>query len=117
MIDIPKSLRSFNFALKGIGHFFKTENNARIHLLAAVVVVGAGFYFQLSRSEWLWIVLAISLVWITELLNTAIEKLVDLVSPQENPKAGRIKDLAAGAVLFAASAAVIIGLLIFLPHI
>jgi diacylglycerol kinase len=117
MIDFPKSVRSFRFAFLGIWQFFRNENNAKVHLLATVVVLLAGYYFRLSPNEWLWIVAAIALVWITEAVNTAIEKLVDLVSPHFDPRAGAIKDLAAGAVLLAALAAVIIGLLIFWPHL
>ncbi|WP_413288133.1 diacylglycerol kinase family protein [Bdellovibrio sp. HCB337] len=117
MVDVFKSMRSFKFALKGIRSFFKTENNARIHFLASLVVIVLGFYFQLNRSEWLWIVLAIALVWITEMVNTAFEKLVDLVSPQKNTQAGQVKDLAAGAVLLAATAAVVIAVLIFGPYL
>lgn len=116
MIDVTKSLKSFRFALKGIGLFFKNENNARVHLLASIVVVAAGVYFRIDRFEWMWVICAIALVWVTESVNTAIEKLVDLVSPEFNPKAGAIKDLAAAAVLFAAVAAALIGALIFWPH-
>ena len=117
MIDFPKSLRSFRFAFQGIWQFFRNENNAKVHLLATVLVGVAGVYFGLARNEWLWIVAAVALVWITESVNTAIEKLVDLVSPQFDPRAGAIKDLAAGAVLMADIAAVIIGGLIFWPHV
>lgn len=117
MIRITKCLKSFKFALKGIYYFFKNENNARVHLLASVVVIAAGIICRLERSEWFWIILSIAIVWITEALNTAIEKLVDLVSPEFNHKAGTIKDLAAGAVLFAALFALIIGSVIFIPRI
>jgi diacylglycerol kinase len=117
MIDFPKAIRSFRFAFLGIWQFFRTENNAKVHLLATIIVLTAGYYFQLARTEWLWIVAAIALVWITELVNTAIEKLVDLVSPDFDPRAGAIKDLAAGAVLLAALAAVVIGGLVFWPYV
>ncbi len=117
MIDFPKSIRSFRFAFLGIWQFFRNENNAKVHLLVTVIVLVAGYYFQLERNEWRWIVAAIALVWITELVNTAIEKLVDLVSPDFDPRAGAIKDLAAGAVLLSALAAVVIGGLIFWPHL
>jgi diacylglycerol kinase len=112
-ISIIKSVKSFQFAFKGIWYFFKEENNAKIHLLASVLVISLGFYFKIVLQEWLWITLAIGLVWMAEAFNTAIEKLVDLVSPGFNPKAGEIKDLAAGAVVFAAMVALVIGILIF----
>ena len=88
-----------------------------MHLLASLFVLFFGFYFQIKSNEWLWIILAISLVWITEAINTAIEKLVDFVSPDFDERAGAIKDLAAGAVLFAAIASVIIGSIVFGPYL
>ena len=117
MIDFPKTVRSFHFAFAGIWQFFRHENNARVHLLASGVVVAAGAYCGLNRGEWLWITLAVALVWITEAVNTALEKLTDLVSPGYDPRAGAVKDLAAGAVLIAAIAAAIIGALVFWPHV
>lgn len=79
------------------------------------LVVVLGVYVNLSVAEWLWIAFAIGLVIIVELLNTSIEVLVDLISPQKHPKAGAIKDLAAAAVLVSALVALIIGLFIFVP--
>jgi diacylglycerol kinase (ATP) len=95
----------------------RTQANARIHLAATVVVVAAGFLCRLSGGEWMAIVAAIGLVWTTEGLNTAIEAVVDLVSPEYHPLAGRAKDIAAGAVLLAAIAAAIIGVLVFGPRV
>jgi diacylglycerol kinase (ATP) len=117
MIDFSKSIRSFRFAFRGIRQFFRNENNARVHLLATVGVLMAGFFFGLTRQDWLWITVAIALVWVTESLNTALEKLVDLVSPGFDPRAGAVKDLAAGAVLMAALSAITIGLLVFWPYV
>ncbi|MES2731328.1 MAG: diacylglycerol kinase family protein [Bacteroidota bacterium] len=117
MIDFYKSVRSFRFAFQGIWQFFRYENNAKVHLLATALVVAAGVCFQLTKQEWLWIVVAIALVWVTESMNTAIEKLVDIVSPGFDVRAGAVKDLAAGAVLLAALAAVVIGTLIFWPYV
>lgn len=107
--------KSFGYALAGIGHTTKTQLNFKIHLLAIVLVAVFGYLFKLSLNEWLWIVLAIGLVLVTELLNTALELLVDLVSPGFNELAGKVKDVAAGAVLVAACIAVVIGGLIFIP--
>lgn len=115
--SIHARIKSFGFALKGIKLFFLTQHNAWIHLAAAIVTIIAGFYFHLNTNEWCWIVAAISLVFICEAFNTAIEFLTDLVSPDYNEKAGKVKDLAAGAVLIASITALVIGLLIFLPKI
>jgi diacylglycerol kinase (ATP) len=95
----------------------RTQANARIHLGISVIVVGAGFYYGLSRGEWCAVVAAIGLVWTAEGLNTAIEAVVDLVSPEYHELAGRAKDLAAGAVLCASIAAGVIGALIFWPRV
>jgi diacylglycerol kinase len=115
MIKINKCIKSLGFAIQGILRFFKDENNARVHLLASVLVISFSLYLKISAGEWLWVLLCIALVWITEAINTAIEKIVDFISPEFNPKAGEIKDLAAGAVLFAAIFAFISALIIFLP--
>ncbi|HEY8402456.1 MAG TPA: diacylglycerol kinase family protein [Cytophagaceae bacterium] len=117
LVDIKKCLRSFRFAFQGLRWVVASENNARIHLLASMVVVTMGFLLRLKDSEWLWIISAIAAVWITETLNTAIEKLTDLVSPDFNPKAGVVKDIAAAAVLIAALYALIVGTIIFIPKI
>ncbi len=95
----------------------RTQVNARIHLGFTVSVLVAGFVCHLTRAEWCAVAGAIGLVWTAEGLNTAIEAVVDLVSPDYHVLAGRAKDVAAGAVLCAAVAAVVIGLLIFGPHL
>lgn len=89
----------------------------RFHLLAALAAVLAGMCLHLSREEWLWIGLAIALVWAAELVNTAAERLVDLVSPERLPLAKAAKDTAAGAVLVLAAFALIVGLTVFGPRI
>ena len=108
-------IKSFHYAFQGIITFFKNEHNAWIHALAALCVVGLGFYMNLSLNEWCWISFAIGLVIITEMLNTALESLTDLASPEIHPLAKKTKDIAAGAVLIAALIAVVIGMLIFIP--
>lgn len=112
-----KAIRSFRFAIAGIGHVIKSENNFRFHLFATFCVLIAAFFLKISQTEWLFIILAIGMVLIAEAFNSAIEKLVDLASPQKQPLAGWIKDVAAGAVLLAAIAAAIIGLVVFVPYI
>lgn len=108
---------SFRYAFKGLKIFFATQHNSWIHLVAALSVIAAGFFFSITKTEWLFVVTAIALVLITEMLNTAIEFLVDLVSPDYNELAGKVKDLAAGAVLFAALMAAVIGILVFGPYL
>lgn len=112
MIDFRKVGRSFQFAGQGIIDLFRFENNARVHLLLAGLVVVAGFYLQLSRVEWAIILTQIGLVWAAEAMNTAIEKLCDFVSPGIHPQIKAIKDLSSGAVLILAIAAVLVGLVI-----
>jgi diacylglycerol kinase len=114
---IIKAIKSFRFAFRGIKWVFISENNAKIHLAATILVLAAGFYFRLNLEEGIWISLSVALVWITESINTAIEKLVNIVSPQYNKAAGEIKDIAAGAVLLAAIFALITGLCIFVPKL
>lgn len=114
---MKKLLRSFGFAFNGIKLAVRTQLNFRIHLIATLLVTGAGFYFRLSAGEWKWIALCITLVLTSELVNTALEVLTDLVSPGHNPKAGMVKDIAAAAVLITAFFSVVIALIIFLPKI
>ena len=110
-------IRSFRYATAGILRMIRCQHNAWIHALVTVAVVTAGFVFQLSRSEWCWIVLAISIVWTAEALNTAFEFLADAASPSFHPVVRDAKDVAAGAVLLTAIAAIIIGVIIFWPHL
>ena len=112
-----KRINSFKFAFQGVFELFRSQPNARIHLFAAVLVILAGFYFQINSTEWCLIVLAIFLVLAAEAFNTALEYLTDLVSPDYHPLAGKTKDVAAAGVLLTAIGAAIIGLLIFLPKI
>ena len=97
-------------------HFAATEHNGWIHAGATVAVVGAAIAVRLSADEWRWIILAIALVWLAEALNTAIERLADAVTIEPNANIGYAKDVAAGAVLAAATTSAVIGLTIFVPH-
>lgn len=109
--------RSFGWAWRGVGVLLRTQANARIHAVATVCTVGAGFVFGITRGEWCAVVGVIGLVFTAEGLNTAIEAVVDLASPERHPLAEKAKDVAAGAVLISASTAVVIGLLVFGPHV
>jgi diacylglycerol kinase len=112
-----KTILSFVYSFKGIVLVFRNESNSKIHLIATVLVIGAGIYYRLEQYDWLWILLAIAVVWIMEAINSAIEKLTDFISTEFNPKAGAIKDMAAGAVLLAAVFAIAVGLIIFIPYL
>lgn len=107
----------FVYAFRGIALFFKTQRNSWIHLFAAITAIAMGFLFSITQLQWLFIVCAIGLVFTAEALNTAIEFLADFVSPEWNDKIGHVKDVAAGAVLFAAFTALAIGLIIFVPYL
>ena len=114
--DLKKQLRSFGYAWKGIQSCVGKEQNLSFHLIAAMAVIIAGIVLGITRTEWIMVVMCIGTVIAAELFNTAIEKLVDLVSPERHPVAGQVKDIAAGAVLICAVAAAIIGLIIFIPY-
>ena len=116
-LNIKKFIKSFIYAGRGICQLVRHEQNAWVHMLATVAVIVAGLWLGLNRYEWLGICAAIGMVWCAEAFNTAIEKLVDMVSPERHPQAGLVKDLAAGAVLICAIIAFIIALLVFLPHL
>ena len=114
---MKKFLKGFYYAWKGISYTFSTQVNFRIQLAVAVLVTAMSFYLNISRIEWLWVLSAIALVLIAEMVNTAAERLVDLISPGFNPLAGRVKDIMAGLVLIISILAAIIGMLIFIPKI
>jgi len=114
---IRSRLNSFGYALKGISAAFRSEMNMRWHVLSAGAVVAVGFYLGLTTVEWVIICFAIGLVWMAELFNTALEVVVNLVSPDHHPLAGKAKDIAAGAVLIASLAAASAGVLVFLPYV
>ena len=117
IFSFRQRLQSFRYAFRGIGFMIKTQHNFWVHLGITILVVAAGLFFRISLNDWMLIILAIGLVLSAETFNTAIEQLTDLVHPDTHPVAGRVKDVAAGAVLLAALAAAFIGLLIFVPKI
>ncbi|MBE9912808.1 diacylglycerol kinase family protein [Paenibacillus donghaensis] len=106
-------LASFGYALQGIKYALRTQRNMKIHAAAAVVVVAAALWLHLSWLRWIVLLLAITLVMALELLNTALEAVVDLASPELHPLAKAAKDTAAGAVLLAAVFAVLAGIIVF----
>lgn len=112
-----KRLASFRYAFNGIRLLIQKEQNAWIHCFAAICVIIAGFFFGLSRAEWIAVIIVIGAVLSAEAVNSAIESLADLVSPEYNEAIKNTKDLAAGAVLIMAIAAAIVGFIIFLPKL
>lgn len=115
--SVKNRIKSFSHALNGIIALLKKEHNARIHLVAAISATILGIVLKINTTEWISIVIVIGLVILTELFNTAIERLADLVDPNRNELIGQIKDYSAGAVLMAAIVSLIVGGLIFIPKI
>jgi diacylglycerol kinase (ATP) len=107
---------SFRNAFRGLIYLVKAEHNLCIQLVAALAAIALGIICRISRSDWLIIILCIGFVIAAEIMNSAVERLVDLVSPQENKTAGIIKDIAAGSVLIAAIAALVAGIVVFVPY-
>ncbi|HRG03383.1 MAG: diacylglycerol kinase family protein [Paludibacteraceae bacterium] len=114
---MKRLLKSFVFAWQGIKAVFSSEQNMKIHVAVAITVIFFGFVFSISSAEWISVVICIGLVFSAEMFNTAFETLVDKVSPDKDPLAGKTKDIAAGAVLLAAIISVVVGIIIFLPKL
>jgi diacylglycerol kinase len=110
-------IKRFGFAWNGLKIVASGQQNFRIHILAAMAAMGAGFILRLTSTEWCLIIVAIFLVMAMESMNTAVEKMVDFISPGYHEQAGQVKDIAAAAVLLAAIGAAVTGMIIFLPKI
>ncbi len=117
MSRINSLTKSFNYAVDGYKEAFTNEPNFRIHIIVAIFVILLGILLQISKIEWIIMFGTISAVIVLELINTSIEKVVDLASPKFHPKAKIAKDVSAAAVLTSAIASVAIGLIIFFPKI
>jgi diacylglycerol kinase (ATP) len=115
--SLAARMRSFGFALAGVKDLLRTEHNAWLHLVAAMLVGGAGLALHVSLDDWRWLVLCIALVLAAEAFNTAIEVLCDVVHPERHEAIKRIKDIAAGAVLLCAAGAALIGIATLLPYL
>ncbi|WP_426065219.1 diacylglycerol kinase family protein [Flavobacterium sp. DSP2-3-1] len=110
-------LKSVSYALKGALKLITTEHSIMVQFSLGILVSIAGFYFGISKTEWLFQTLAIGLVMSIEGLNTAVEKIADFIHPNYHERIGFIKDIAAGAVFFAALTAIVIGLIIYIPFV
>jgi len=110
-------LKSFRSALSGLIALFKYEHNARIHLFILILVIAAGVFLRISPFEWIAVIFVTGLVFASECFNTAVENLSDVISPGQDDKIKTAKDVAAAGVLISAAAAVVTGIIIFLPKI
>lgn len=115
MINFKAIARSIGYAFSGLSYVIRTQNNARFHTLATIIVLALSFFLQLNLIQWCLILIAIFLVWIAECFNTAIEKIFDLIEPDHHPLVKFGKDSGAAAVLLAAFLSVIIGLIVLGP--
>ena len=115
MSKFHKTPESFKYAFEGIKLTLKNEPNFKIQLFLAVLSIILGFFFKITKTEWLILTTVIFMVLLLELINSSIEALVDMISPERNEKAKIAKDTAAGAVLIASILSLIIGAIIFLP--
>jgi diacylglycerol kinase (ATP) len=115
--SIRSRLKSFKYAFEGIGSLIRNEHNSRIHLAAAILAIIFGLLLRITRSEWVAIVIVIGLVFVAELINSAIELMADLINPEFNQGIKQIKDYAGAAVLISAIIALITGSLIFIPKL
>ena len=109
--------QSLKYAGRGIKHAFMSQRNIRIHLAVGAIMVALGVYYELDFYEALALIIVISFVLIAEMINTAIEEVVNLVAPGKSVPGMIAKDVAAGAVLFSSICAIIVGCLIFIPHL
>ena len=117
MRKMKKIRNSFKYAIEGIWTSFKTERNMKIHIFIMILVIIAGIILKINKSEWIICIILFAIVIGSELFNTSIETIVDMVMPKKNEKAKIAKDVSAGAVLVVAIGAAIIGLVIFVPRI
>lgn len=114
---LNKRIKSFSYAFKGIRIAITTQTNVKIHIFTIFPVIGLGFFLDISHYEWMALMICIGMVISAEIMNTSIEYLTDLVSPEYHPQAGKVKDLAAAAVLLAAITAFLVGCIIFIPKL
>lgn len=110
-------IEAIRYALAGWWHVIRTQRNAWIHTLASIMVLVLGIWLKLTLLEWAVLILTITMVWVAEFFNTAVETMTDLISPHHNHLAKISKDVSAAAVLIAAVASIIIGLLILGSHL
>lgn len=115
--ELTLRIRSFRFAIRGICRLVSSQHNAWIHAAATLLVVVAGAVLQVSTNDWCWIIVATTMVWTAEALNTSLEFLADAACPDIHPLVRDAKDVSAGAVLISAMGATMIGTIVFWPYV
>lgn len=115
--SIKSRFKSFNFAIHGLSSLLKNEHNSRIHLVAAIISVGLGILLKLNITEWSFLIIAIGIVFLAELINSAVETLADIIDPEWNKLIMMAKDYSAAAVLISAIVALAVGCLIMIPKL
>ena len=117
MSYLKNRIKAFGYAFSGLKESFLKETHMKLHLASAVLVVAFGLFLNVSKTDWLFLSLAITIVIAFEMINTALEKLCDVMQPEQDPKIKYIKDVAAGAVLVVCIFAVVVGIFVFSPYI
>lgn len=117
IFSIAERVQSIRYAVQGIEYMLKTQHNAWLHLAITLAVFMIGWRLHIRPEDWRWLIVAIVLVWFAEAMNTAFEFLCDIVSPEFHPSVKKAKDIAAGGVLLCAAAAVVLGLITFIPYV
>lgn len=117
MIRLGRLLKSYGYAVKGLFKTFREEQNLKIQTFASLAVLILGIYFRLSRLEWAVLTIVVCLVLTAEIANSAIERVTDVLKPRINTYVKEIKDIMAAAVLLSSIAAIVVGLIIFWPHV
>ncbi|MDR2955711.1 MAG: diacylglycerol kinase family protein [Prevotella sp.] len=115
--SVRKRIKSFGYAFNGLKILFSEEHNARIHLGVTIIVIAMGIVFGISPVEWMITLTLIALIFSLEIINSALERICDVISPEKKPAIKKIKDLSAAAVLISAIVAVVCGTIIFLPRL
>ena len=115
--SLKSRFNSFRFAISGLSSLLKNEHNSRIHLVAAVISIGMGILLKISLTEWALLIIVIGIVFITELINTSLETIADIIDPQWNKMIMMAKDYSAAAVLVSAIVALVAGCLIMIPKL
>ena len=116
-ISLKYQIKSFGWAIVGLSYFFRSEIKPWLHLLGSILTIVAGILFGINKTEWLFIILAIGIVFLAEILNTILERISEFIPDKHDAMRGRIKDMSAGLVLFTAIISLSIGIAIFLPDI
>ncbi len=116
-IYFKRRMHSFQYAINGLKEFISSEHHARIHILLMLAAIAFGLLLKINNTEWLMLIVVISMVFISEMINTSIEKICNYIQPEIHPDIMIIKDISAGAVMIASLVALIIGCIIFLPII